>query len=150
MSRHSRLLYVIADGAVARFAERAPQTGDFVTRRTLDGKARLAELREEERDEGPGRSFESATSGRHAVGREDVYRRAKAGFARHAAEAARRALAQGVWDGVFLVAPSRLLPVLRAELEGRANVVGVLAKDLTKTPDHELRGWLESAELAGR
>jgi protein required for attachment to host cells len=150
MPKHLNLLYLIADGGVARIAERAAGTGDFVTRRTLDGKARLATLREEQRDEEAGRSMESATSARHAVGREDVYRRAKADFARHAADVVSEAMASGVWEGVVLVAPARLLPVFRAELEGRAQVVHTLAKDLTKTPDHALRRWLDSAELFSR
>lgn len=147
MTPHRKLLYIVADGAVARLIERQPHSGEFVTRRKLDGRGDLAVLREQERDEGAGRSIESATVARHAVGREDVYQRAKAVFARHAADAALELLAEGVWGGVVLAAPARLLPVMRAELAGRAVVVKELAKDLTKTPDHALRRWLDPAEL---
>jgi protein required for attachment to host cells len=148
MLQHRSLLYIVADGGTARLIERLPK-GGFRTLRTLDGRAQLAIVREQLRDEHAGRSIESANSARHAVGREDDYRRAKAAFAKRTAEAVKRMLAEGEWSGVVLAAPARLVQVFRDELEGEINLVRTLAKDLTKTPDHELGRWLDAAG-AGR
>lgn len=150
MPQHRKLLYVIADGGSARLLERRRGPGAFVTLRRLDGKAQLAAVREEQRDEQAGRSMESATTARHAVGREDDYRRAKSAFARRTAETVKAMLADGAWSGVVLVAPPRLLRVLREELDSGAAIVHALAKDLTKTPEHELPRWLDRAELLAR
>jgi protein required for attachment to host cells len=146
---HQRLLYVVADGAAARLLERR-EDGEFVILRELDGRSRLAAVRELQRDEHAGRSMESATTARHAVGREDGYGRAKAAFARETAAAAKELIAGDSWSGVVLAAPSRLLRVLREELEGRANVIHAVAKDLTKTPEHELGRWLDPPEERAR
>lgn len=143
MPRPPTLLYLIADGGTARFVERVAETGAYVTRKTLDGRAHLAELHEEARAEGPGRSMESANSARHAVGREDVRERAKADFARHAAAAVKQEIAARPCDGIVLAAPSRLLSVFRAQFDDGCPVVRSIAKDLTKTPDHELGRWLD-------
>ena len=145
MLQHRKLLYVVADGGTARLLERLPE-GGFRTVRKLDGRGRLAVVREQLRDEHAGRSVESANSARHAVGREDDYRRAKAEFARRTAEAVKRMLANGDWSGVVLAAPPRLMRVFRDELGRRTEVVRTLAKDLTKTPEHELGRWLDDAD----
>ena len=146
MPRRRKLIYLLADGASARFVQHGERAGEFVTMRELDGRQRLATLREEQRDEGPGRSFESATSARHGVGRDDdAYRRAKEAFAAEAAETAARMAAEGDCEGVVLVAPPKLLPVLREHLSPRTRVVNTLAKDLTKAPDHDLARWLGPA-----
>lgn len=158
MPQHPRLLYVVADGGSARLLERRSSDGEFVTIRRLDGRGRLAAVREEQRDEHAGRSFESATTARHAVGREDDYRRAKAAFAREVAEAVNEMLAaesssessSGAWSGVVLAAPSRLVRVFREALEPRTNLVSTVAKDLTKTQEHELGRWLDGAERPAR
>jgi hypothetical protein len=150
MPNHPRLLYVVADGATARLIERAQDTGDFVTICTLDGRARLATVREEERDEPAGRSIESATEARHAVGREDAYRQAKAGFMRYVAEVVIQVMEHDGWEGVVLAAPQRLVATLRSQIEAHRQVVWALTKDLAKTPDHELHRWFDQAELSAR
>jgi protein required for attachment to host cells len=144
MSVHRKLIYLIADGANARFVRRGEAAGQFVTVRQLDGHPGLAATREKMRAHPPGRSFESAIQMRHAVGRDDAYQRAKAKFAVSAAEILTRMILNGDCDGVVLVAPSRLLPVLRSHLPRNANVVRTLVKDLIKVPDHELSRWLET------
>src|SRR5579864_6655676 len=82
-----RLIYLLADGAHARFVERSTDTGHFVTVNRIDGTEALEAVRAEQRDEPAGRSVESVGGARHAVGREDAYRRAKAAFASQAATA---------------------------------------------------------------
>ena len=142
-----KLIYLLADGAHARIVEQSSETGHFVTVSTLDGTAALEVVRAEQRDEQPGRSFESGSAARHGVGGGDAYRRAKAEFAHKAASALNRELAREARDAVVLVAPARLLPALREHLH--APVAAELAKDLIKVPDHDLGQWLHSLSLAG-
>jgi len=143
----SRLLFILADGAHARFVKRNRDTGAFLTVRELDGSHRLKNLRRELRA-GPqrGRSHESGSPTRHGVGREDYARQAKEAFvtdvAREAAEFA------GIGQALVLVAPARLVSALRERLD--AKVAAVLNKDLLKTPDHELGRWLEPVILQAR
>jgi len=143
----NKLIYLLADGAHARLVEQSNETGHFVTLRTLDGAAALEVVRAEQRDEPPGRSFESGSAARHGVGREDAYRRAKSDFAHRAASALNRELAREKRDGVVLVAPARLLPALREHLH--APLVAELAKDLIKVPDHDLGQWLHPLSVVG-
>jgi protein required for attachment to host cells len=148
MAHRRKLIFLLADGAHARFVEQTPETGAYVTVRSMDGSERIETLRAEQRDEAPGRTHESFGYGSHAVGREDAYRRAKAAFAADVAKTLNHMLAQGDFDGVVLVAPARLRKTLRAGMTSRTAVVRELAKDLTKTPDHELGGWLNPLALA--
>ena len=149
MARQRKLLYVLADGAHARFVERLAETHDYKTMRTLDGSRRLDQLREEQRDESAGRSFESANSARHAVGVEDPYRKVKNDFVAGVAEQLNETLKHGDWEGVVLAAPDRLLGVLRDSVSKHITIVGEVAKDLIKTPDHELGQWLDALSFAG-
>jgi protein required for attachment to host cells len=144
MPRRRKLIYVIADGAHARFVEHSREQHGFVTVQTMDGSNELELLRAELRDEQAGRSFESATSARHGVGQESPYQRAKAAFAARTAQALKGRLSDQSWDGVVLVAPPRLLKVMRERLGRDVNVVAELGKDLIKTPDHELSRWLDT------
>ena len=143
----NRLLFVLADGAHARFVKRNAKTGAFVTVRELDGSRKLKSLRRELRS-GPaaGTSHESSSPTRHGVGREDYLRQAKEAFvAEVAREAADFATAK---DALVVVAPARLVSALREELGSR--VAASLTKDLIKTPDAELGRWLEPVMLQAR
>lgn len=147
MPHPDHLLFILADGAHARFVKRNRDTGAFLTVRELDGSHRLKNLRRELRaGPPPGRSHESGSPARHGVGREDYARQAKEAFvadvAREAAEFA------DVGGAVVVVAPARLVSALRDELG--AKVAAVLNKDLVKTPDHELGRWLEPVILQVR
>ncbi len=139
-----RLIYLLADGAHARFVERSRETGHYVTVSRIDGTEALATVRAEQRDEPAGRSIESVGGARHAVGRNGAYRRAKSAFAAHAAETLNKMVARKPVEGVVLVAPSRLIPVLREHLAHCVPVTRVVPKNLIKTPDHELGDWLTS------
>lgn len=146
----SQMIFVIADGAHARFVARAPGGGDFVTLSELDGSDRLRVLRAELRASPPGRSHESMSPSRSSVGPNESVRQAKESFAREVADVAARTFADRARDGVVLVAPQRLIGLLGAGLEGRMTIVGRLGKDLTKIPDHDLGEWLEPLERSAR
>ncbi|HVM99296.1 MAG TPA: host attachment protein [Caulobacteraceae bacterium] len=150
MPHQRKLIYVLADGAHARFVERAADTGAFVTVQRMNGEARLDVIRAEERNEQPGRTFESATTGSHGVGRSDAYRRAKESFIADVGRTLGEVLERRPVEGVVLAAPSRLLKPLRSSLPPRTVVVAEIGKDLIKTPDHELETWLGPLPLAAR
>jgi len=150
MRPRQKLLYLLVDGAHARFVEWSQDKRDFVTVRRMDGEGRLNELRAEQRDEQPGRSFESASAGRHGVGRDDdVYRRAKEAFAQEVGRTLGEVLSERQIEGVVVAAPPPLLKTVRASLPAHTSVVGEIGKDLLKTPDHELAPWLGPFAGAG-
>lgn len=133
---HLRRLYVLADGGRARLVERAPETGAFVTFEELEDHPQV-------RAGSPGRSFQSATPERHALGREDAPRQAKEAFMDKVAERAALACAERAVTEVWVAAPDRLIGRLRAALTERRLQTVPLNRDLTKTPDHALGRWLD-------
>jgi len=147
MTNHPKILFVLADGSRARLVLRSHETGDFVTLREIDGGGELREVRAWAHGHPAGRSHESASPSRSAVGPEDPYRQVKADFMAQVADAARIVTAEHGEAGVVLVATRRLLPILRREIGSGVRVLGQLAKDLTKVPDHELPAWLAPLEL---
>jgi protein required for attachment to host cells len=135
-------LFIIADGAHARFVERSRETGDFVTLGELDGSERLSTLRAELRASPAGRSQESMSPTRRSVGPTDFVRHAKEDFVRDAVDLALKTHSDRARHGVVLVAPARLVGAMRERLGGHTKSVRLLRKDLTKVPDHELDAWL--------
>lgn len=140
---HRKFLYLIADGARARFVRRSPETGDFVTFTEIDGRDRLRVLRGELRSSLPDRSFQSGTPERHAVGREDYFRQAKEAFALEIADRAADVCLRDRYEGVVIAAPARLIGALRAQVAERAPIAGAIEKDLTKAPDARLPKWFD-------
>ena len=69
--RTRRTLFLLTDGARARFVERSSQTGDFATVVEVDRRDRLGVLRAELRASAPGRSVQrrhvSSTSRKNSV-----------------------------------------------------------------------------------
>lgn len=147
MHRPNRILFVLADGAHARFVQRSGKTGAFVTVRELDGSRKLENLRRELRG-GPaqGRAQESSSPARHGVGREDYARQAKEAFVAQVAQEAREFAGGG--EALVVFAPARLVSAFRQRLGDKA--AAVVAKDLIKTPDAELGCWLEPMFLRAR
>lgn len=146
MHHPNRILFVLADGAHARFVQRNGH-GAFVTVRELDGSHRLKTLRRELRG-GPaqGRSHESSAPARHGVGREDYARQAKEAFVTQVAQEAGEFATPR--DTLVVVAPARLVSAFKERLGDK--VAAVVAKDLIKTPDAELARWLEPMFLRAR
>lgn len=140
-----KLLFVLADGGRARFVERSPAGGRFVTIEEIDHTAALQQLRKELRASPPARTNSSTSPRRSSVGREDYFRPAKEAFMAEVADRAVALVGQRKFDGVFLAAPSQLIGALRLRLGELTPVVGALRKDLTKAPDHELGAWLDEA-----
>jgi protein required for attachment to host cells len=144
------LLIAIVDGEHARFVQ---PDADNVLRTLISLDSASAHLRS--RDIGsdkPGRAFESSWGARHGLGeRRDLHGMKKEKFIRLVGEQLNAAAAHGEFDELLLVAPARVLPELRDGLDAatQAKLVGVLDKDLVKTPDYELwphvREWVSPA-----
>lgn len=141
--RSPRILYLLTDGARARFVRRSAKAGDFATFSESDQRPRLATLRAELRASAPGRSLQSGTPERHAIGRDGAIRRAKEAFVEEIADRAAEVCRKRRFSAVFVAAPARLLGPLRERLETQAELAGALRKDLTKAPDATLGRWLD-------
>jgi protein required for attachment to host cells len=92
-----------------------------------------------------GRSFESTGATRHPMEpRSDPREQLKIRFAGELVEALDAQLSAGAFQRLVMVAPPQFLGELRSALTPRlkAALHGDLAKDLTKVPDHEIRGHL--------
>jgi protein required for attachment to host cells len=142
MTKHPRILFVVADGGRARMVVRSAETGHFVTRAELAaGDARSVDA--------DAAVFQSFGSGRHSTGRPDTAaRKFEAEFAEKVADEARARCREYDCSSLVLAAPARFLSALRENLAEGPRVAAELAKDLTKTPDAELGDWLRSLELS--
>lgn len=146
MPQSRRPLFVLADGGRARIVERVADTGALRTFRELDGEDRLAAVRREARSNPGVRSIQSATGAGHTTGREAPYRRAKAAFAGEVVRAACEEARSRGSDGLILVAPTPILLAMRRAAPPSVPILSMLAKDLAKTPDHDLDDWLAALE----
>ena len=154
MAKPLILRIVIANGEHVRFAQ--PDVDNVL--RTI-GSLDSASAHLRSRDIGsdrPGRSFESGTVARHAVGpRHDLHEMEKKKFVHLIGEQINAASGRDEFDELLLVAPPRALSELRAALDAATQVklIGTLEKDLVKTPDHELsphvREWVSPARRSG-
>ena len=141
MAKHRNLLIVVADGEHARFVRVAPDNA-LHTERSLDSTTahkRSSELASDR----PGASLHSDASARHAATpRQDPHALAKQDFAHALATQVSEAASE--FDELVLVAPAQCLNEIRARLgtDAAGKLVGTLAKDLVKTPDHELQPHL--------
>lgn len=134
--------FVIADGARARWVRRSDHANDFVT---------TEDLKAEERAHGEpqGVVFESAARQRFTVPESDhAVKEHRARFAREVADGINAAAVNGGFDRLVVVAPDRTLSEITQHLStaAKAKLAGTLAKDLTKTPDHDLATWLRPLE----
>ncbi len=147
------LCFLIADGEHARFVG---ADADNVLRafRSFDSATAHLASRDLGSDR-PGRDYESATTGSHGEEpRHDPHRLAKTKFAHFVADEAGIVAGEGEFDRLVLVAPAHCLRDIEDALDANtaAMVTGRLAKDLVKTPDHELsphlREWIDAPQRA--
>ena len=147
MRKGSRLWIVIADGSRARIVAPGDQPSAYKTVRVFDSpEARLSAHALGESP--PGRAQESATSGRHAIeSRSDPHEHAETAFLREVAAGIKAADKEGAFDQLLIVAQPRVAAALAENLPGsvKSKITAELAKDLTKTPDHQLAPHLAAA-----
>ena len=147
MVQHHNPCFVVADGGHARFVRPAPDNA-LHTVETFDS----ATVHHRSHDLGsdrPGRSFESGSPTRHGyTPRQDPHEAEQVRFARLVGEKICQSSAEGAFNELILVAPPDILSEVKGALDKatEAKLVGTLAKDLVKVPDHEL--WPHLQEWA--
>lgn len=132
--------YVLADGAKARIVTRPEPTAGYMVIFAEDSAAAHARSHAIMSDR-PGRSQESAYSGRHTIEpRHDPHRMEEAKFLRSVVAHVNRENARGSFDRLVIYAAPRCLAMLRAGLDPATvkKLHGEYAKDLTKIPLAEL------------
>ncbi len=147
MPKDRKLLIVIADGAHVRFVRPADDNALHT-----EAGADSASAHQRSSDLGsdhPGGSFHSDSSAHHAMTpRHDPHTLEKEKFAKLVADQLNAAASRDEFHELVVVAPAHTLHGIQEELNTttKALVVGTLAKDLVKTPDHELwphvREWV--------
>jgi len=94
----------------------------------------------------PGRSFDSAGQGRHAMQpNSDPHQYAQAEFARDIAKLLEEKRGQKAYDQIIIIAAPRMLGELRNALDASTSrlVIGEIDKDLTKLPVGDLSTHLD-------
>ena len=135
-----RTWILIADGGRARLLE---NDGPGKGVRPVKGSDQRNE-NEPDRDvfaDRPGRTFDSAGQGRHAMEPpSSPHRTAKADFARQLMSELDRKLAAGAFDRLLIVAPPQTLGDLRQHLSSalEAKLVAEVGKDWTKMRDEDV------------
>lgn len=120
-----------AEVAGMKFAADLPATHDIVSDRQ-------------------GRSFESTSATRHPMEpKTDPRERLKHDFLAKVATEIDARLGQASFERLVVVAPPHALGILRDLFSDRvrATLTGEVAKDLTKTPDHELAAHLKETVI---
>ena len=143
------LCFLIADGEHARFVV---ADADNVLRTVRSFDSASAHLASHDLgSDRPGRDYESATTGSHGeVPRHDPHQLEKTKFAYFVADELGVTAREGAFDRLVLVAPTHCLNDIAGALDAHTAtmVIGRLAKDLIRTPDHELsphlRAWVLS------
>lgn len=136
---------LVADGSQARIASHMgpgkglePVLENQLHSRNLPGREIMADR--------PGRAFDSAGQGRHAMEPvTDPRVHDKQDFIREIAALLDKESKRGSFDRLVIVAPPKALGYLREELSDtvRSKVTGELGKDLVHVPLHDLAGHLE-------
>jgi len=139
MPRHRKVCFVIADGGHARFVQPAADNG-LHTIAAVDSVT----VHKRDRDlvsDRSGRSFESASAARHAyTPRHDPHEQEKTRFTHLVANRINEEREADLFNELVVVAPPSVLTELTDALDAptKAVLLGTLAKDLVKVPDHEL------------
>jgi protein required for attachment to host cells len=142
MIKPLRTEFIIADGARARWVRRSDEADDFVTVRELFAS-------EPQRSHPEGVVFEGHSGQRFNVeARDTVSSQRRLRFAEDLAREINAEAQAGRLERLAVIAPPRMLSAIRQRLgpSAAAMLARTLGKDLTKTPDHELGGWLRRLE----
>lgn len=136
MIRHLKTRFVLANGGHAKWLERNDhhfvQIDEIAAAPTTASHPRTT-------------VHQSHGPGRHGAGEQDLAHKAHIAFGGEIADRLNREAARGEYHRLAIVAPPEVLRAIREGLLPgvRDRVVGELAKDLTKTPVHELGAWLD-------
>jgi protein required for attachment to host cells len=142
MTAHLKIQFVVADGARARWVTRSETADDFKTTKEMHASHREGGHPQGVVFGSDGQRF-SVEEGDAAV------KKHHEAFAREVADALNAEAGKDGFERLALVAPSHTLNAIAEHLNTatKARLVKTLAKDLSKTPDHELGAWLRHLEL---
>lgn len=134
--------FLLADNAQARWVRRSDAVDDFITVQQMRAQPAT-------RPHPQGVVFESGGGRFNIEEKRGAVEKHRYRFAETLAETINARAANGELDRLCLAAPPRVLVAIRRQLtpQAQTKLAHVLAKDLTKTPDHELRDWLRDLEL---
>ena len=143
MIKPLRTLFLVADNARARWVRRADAQHDLETIEEISADAVAP-------SHPTGVVFEASTGRPSTVAeRNNAVLERRTRFARRLADDINHKIDHHAIDRFVLVAPARMLSALTAALStaARDKLAGSIAKDLTKTPNHELDAWLRPLEF---
>lgn len=135
-----RTWILIADGALARILENSGPEHSLIAVDGMEFSADHSATHDLVSDR-QGRSFSSHGYGRSAIeAHSDPHRELKTHFAHHLANVLAHELQQGRYQRLILVAAPVTLGDLRTAISSHvhATVIGEIAHDLTKIPNHEI------------
>jgi protein required for attachment to host cells len=145
MTKHRRLLIVVADGEHARFVR--PAAGKALHSEAAFDSATAHKQSSDLGTDHPGASMHTGSTAHHALQpRHDPHAMEKEKFARFVAQQINAVSAADAFDALLLVAPPHSLDAIRSALNttAEAKIIGTLAKDLVKTADSELLPHVEA------
>lgn len=150
MAMRTTTWILVADGARARLLTRRERGGPLVP--ALDREFIGSNIPSREIDsDRPGRTFDSAGEGRHAMEPPtDPRRKKKADFAKELAAMLDAEAKRGAFERLVVIAPPQALGDLRAEFSDavQGRIVEEINKDLVDAPNEELAGRLSDAAPA--
>lgn len=143
--KHDRIWIIVADGSRAQiFLNSGPGTGLVPAMEyALVADNRPSGSISSDR---PGRAFDSAGSGRHAMEpSSDPHRHAQLSLAHDVAELLEKKSTEKAFEQILIVAAPKMLGDLRSALreETKKLVIGEINKDLTKLSVNDLSSHLE-------
>ncbi len=141
MTKHTRLLIVVADGEHARFIRRS--AGNNLHTETAFDSTALHKQSSDLGSDRPGASMHTGSTAHHALApRHDPKTLEKMKFAGFVA---RQITAGEGFDTLVLAAPPHILHEIRAALTkaDQDKIIGTVPKDLVKTPLSELWAHIE-------
>ena len=153
MPKDRNLLIVIADGEHVRFVR--PAADNALHSETSMHSPSAHKQSSDLGSDHPGASLHTGSTAHHAMTpRHDPHDQEKDKFAASIAQQLNSAAASDGFAELALVAPSHVLQAIRGGLDTttEAKVIGVLAKDLVKTPDGDLwphvKAWVRPVHRA--
>jgi protein required for attachment to host cells len=143
MTKSLRTQFIVLDGSKARWVVQTEDPGHFATAKEMHAE-------KEARGAPQGVVFVGVSGRQSDVEEKDAALRARRDvFPATVAEAVNAEVQAGAIDRLVVVAPARTLAAVKRHLSpmAGAKLAGTLAKDLVKTPDHDLAHWLRSLAL---
>ncbi|MFW7267142.1 host attachment protein [Gluconacetobacter sp. Hr-1-5] len=142
MSTRGRILIVVADGEHARFVQPAENHALHTIESfdAISAHQRTSDLG----DDAPGATYHTGSTAHHALNpRHDRHRLEMDAFCKFVARQINER--DHAYERLLVIAPSASNAGIVSHLKpgARTKIIGIIRKDLTKTPDHSLKDHIE-------